>query len=247
MPELEDSAAGAEHAHSPRTTAEDSFRKQSDAALARVLERTPPDVRIRRRPTQARGAATFDAILDAAARLLVESGHEILTTNLVAKVAGVNIATLYQYFPSKEAILLALFRRDTDSRMAASLAPVERADGDVDWRALVTGSIDILVHARRTQPEAAALRRAMRSLPELQVYERETMASSAAMVAAALIRAGMDAERAELIGSCVLETVTALLDLWSLGYAGGIGHQEDRIIEELKLMIIAYLAPHLDV
>lgn len=98
-------------------------------AIARVLERRPVDVEVRKRPIQARGTATFDAILDATARLLEEAGHEVITTNLVAEVAGVNIATLYQYFPSKEAILLALFRRDTDIRIAAGEAPVEQAIG----------------------------------------------------------------------------------------------------------------------
>jgi AcrR family transcriptional regulator len=215
-------------------------------ALARVLERRPADVEIRKLPIQARGAATFDAILDATAQLLEQAGHEILTTNLVAEVAGVNIATLYQYFPSKEAILLALFRRDTDSRIAAGQVPLDQADGSTHWRDVVSEAIDALVHMRRGQVGATALRRAMRSLPELQAYERETMISSARTVAAKLLsRPGLSAERAELMGLCVMETVTALLDLWSLGDTGTERH-DDRIIGELKRMVFAYLAPELD-
>lgn len=86
----------------------------------------------------------------------------------------------------------------------------------------------------------------MRSLPELQAYERETMIASATTVAAALTRqSDMAAERADIVGLCVMETVTALLDLWSLGDTG-IERHDDRIVEELKKIVFAYLAPELD-
>jgi AcrR family transcriptional regulator len=215
--------------------------------LARILDRPSAETAVRKRPTQARGIATFNAILDAAARLLQEGSFEILNTNLVAEVAGVNIATLYQYFPSKEAILLELFRRDTDERMAAGLVALGEADGSSDWRALVSDTLEVLIAHRRSQPATAALRRAMRSLPELQAYERETMLAGARFVSAMLTRgAGIEPDRAELKGLCLMETVTALLDLWSLGYARDDGARDDRIIEELKSIVVAYLAPLLD-
>ena len=45
---------------------------------------------------------------------------------------------------------------------------------------------------------------------------------------------------------CALEMSTALLDVWALGYAGGLGYQDDRVITELKGLMISYLAPFLD-
>jgi AcrR family transcriptional regulator len=60
---------------------------------------------------QERSAATVDAILQAAAYILVRHGWEGFNTNRVAERAGVNIASLYQYFPSKEAIVVELQRR----------------------------------------------------------------------------------------------------------------------------------------
>lgn len=65
----------------------------------------------RKQPRQERAHATVDAILQAAAYILVRRGWEGLTTNLVAERAGVNIASLYQYFPNKEAIVVELQRR----------------------------------------------------------------------------------------------------------------------------------------
>ena len=59
----------------------------------------------RKKPTQKRAQKTVDKILMASAEILSESGIEALTTNRVARQAKVNIASVYQYYPNKEAIL----------------------------------------------------------------------------------------------------------------------------------------------
>lgn len=65
----------------------------------------------RRTPRQARAENTIDAILDAAFQLLEINGPDKLTTNHVARRAGVSIGTLYQYFACKQDILAALAQR----------------------------------------------------------------------------------------------------------------------------------------
>lgn len=69
----------------------------------------------RRRPRQARAQATVDSILEAAVQVLQRSGAGGLNTNAVAERAGVSIGTLYQYFPDKEAILIAIARRELEN------------------------------------------------------------------------------------------------------------------------------------
>lgn len=59
-------------------------------------------------PTQERSWATYRAILDATTHILITKGYEALTTNHVAEVAGVSIASLYQYFPNKESLVATL-------------------------------------------------------------------------------------------------------------------------------------------
>ena len=66
----------------------------------------------RRSPKQARSRATWEAIVEAAAQIVERGGAEALNTNEVAERAGVSIGTLYQYFPDKQAILLAAARRE---------------------------------------------------------------------------------------------------------------------------------------
>src|SRR5947209_7244958 len=63
---------------------------------------------------QARSQATVDAILRATARILVKEGYDRASTNKIAVAAGVSIGSLYQYFPSKEALVAALVEQHMD-------------------------------------------------------------------------------------------------------------------------------------
>jgi AcrR family transcriptional regulator len=68
----------------------------------------------RKKPRQARSEETIKAIFEAAARILQTQALDGFNTNAVARLAGVSIGTLYQYFPNKNAILIAMARRELD-------------------------------------------------------------------------------------------------------------------------------------
>ena len=61
--------------------------------------------------SQERSRATVEAILEATARILIREGFDKASTNRVAEVAGVSVGSLYQYFPSKDALVAALIAR----------------------------------------------------------------------------------------------------------------------------------------
>lgn len=65
----------------------------------------------RKKPIQERSRATVDALVTAAAQVFERRGYHAATTDLVAERAGTSVGTLYQYFPSKDALLVALFER----------------------------------------------------------------------------------------------------------------------------------------
>lgn len=67
-------------------------------------------------PAQARSKATVEAILTAAARILLDVGYDKASTNKIADMAGVSIGSLYEYFPGKEAIFAEIRRRE-DQRL----------------------------------------------------------------------------------------------------------------------------------
>jgi AcrR family transcriptional regulator len=62
----------------------------------------------RKTPHQARAKVTRDAILEAAAHIIAADGLTAFNTNAVAARAGVSIGSLYQYFPNKDALMVAL-------------------------------------------------------------------------------------------------------------------------------------------
>ena len=57
----------------------------------------------RKTPSQQRAAGTVAAIIEAAAQVLETEGFEGFNTNAIARLAGVSIGSLYQYFPGKDA------------------------------------------------------------------------------------------------------------------------------------------------
>jgi len=69
----------------------------------------------RRRPIQERSRGTVAAILEAAARLFDRGGA---TTNGIARLAGVSIGSLYEYFPNKDAILESLVDHHVEDAVA---------------------------------------------------------------------------------------------------------------------------------
>jgi AcrR family transcriptional regulator len=66
---------------------------------------------LRRQPRQARGERRIRELLDAADRVFAAVGYEAATTNAIAREAGASVGSLYQFFPDKEALLLALANR----------------------------------------------------------------------------------------------------------------------------------------
>lgn len=56
----------------------------------------------------------MEAVLEAVQCVLKRHGADAITTNRVAEAAGVSIGSLYQYFPDKQAIFMALHHRHVD-------------------------------------------------------------------------------------------------------------------------------------
>ncbi|WP_144143502.1 TetR/AcrR family transcriptional regulator [Paraburkholderia sp. BCC1884] len=85
----------------------------------------------RKAPVQRRSAQTVEAVLEAAAQILETQGFEGYTTNAVAERAGASIGSLYQYFPNRDALTVALIERETGPLLA-----------DIEAAALLEGSRD---------------------------------------------------------------------------------------------------------
>ena len=86
---------------------------------------------MRKLPTQERAQRTIETIFQTTAHILENEGEAGLTTNKVAAKAGFSIGTLYQYFPSKEAILTALIARERRRVMDELDALMESAENQI--------------------------------------------------------------------------------------------------------------------
>jgi AcrR family transcriptional regulator len=75
--------------------------------------------RMRKSPSQERAQETVKIIFEAAARILERDGWAAFNTNAVAELAGISIGTLYHYFQNKDAILIAMARREMQAHQAA--------------------------------------------------------------------------------------------------------------------------------
>jgi AcrR family transcriptional regulator len=122
-----------------------------------LMKRTPAAKRsVRRKPTQLRAQQTVDAILQAVLRIAKREGLGGLTTNRIAEVAGVSIGSVYQYFPDKRAIFVALHERhieEIDRILGAALvahaaSPLEK---------LIRALVDAMVDAHTADPELGEL------------------------------------------------------------------------------------------
>ena len=103
------------------------------------------------RKRNARGEQRQQTLLRAAAAVFGRLGYHQTTTNAIATEAGVSPATLYQFFPNKEAIASALA-----SMYAREMAEAERAidsKGVLSFTEAVGELIDVCMSFNRKRPE----------------------------------------------------------------------------------------------
>ena len=87
-----------------------------------------------------------ERIVDAAARVLDESGYEGASTNRIAAEAGISSGSLYQYFPNKDAVVVAVLERfsaELTARIDARLADTMHLPWQQAGRGLLAVQFDV--------------------------------------------------------------------------------------------------------
>ena len=108
----------------------------------------------RKKASQARSRATVDALVEATARILVRESFDRASTNRIAEEAGVSIGSLYQYFPSKEALIAAVIDRHKHDLMQiargalaqVAVLPLEQAVRKLVAVAITAHRVDPKLH-----------------------------------------------------------------------------------------------------
>jgi len=114
--------------------------------MARRIRTAP-----RKEPSQERSRVTYEAIVAATARVLVKDGYDALSTNRVAREAGVSVGSLYQYFPGKEALVAAVMEQHA-ARMQAHIEERLANVGASGPLEVATELIRAMLEAQRKEP-----------------------------------------------------------------------------------------------
>jgi AcrR family transcriptional regulator len=164
-----------------------------------------PDVRSRRADaTQNRGA-----IVDAAARALAVDGG--VSLNAIAKLAGVGNATLYRHFPTREALILEVYRREV--RLLAESADELLQDYE-PGKALERWVARLAQYAMTKH----GLAQALRTVTGAEISEDSLFAETYQPIVAALGRLLSAAEAAGAVrgGLNPDDVILALAGLWEI-------------------------------
>lgn len=192
----------------------------------------------RKIPRQPRGERRVEALLEAAEKVIADSGYDAATMSSIAERAGAAIGSLYQFFPNKTSIVQML-RIEYAKRFDQACAPLEIQASKLNLNALVDRLIKLTVHFVETHPALPALLDAPRSTRVPAAMRRVLQERFAGMLRAQSPR--LPRKKALLLGTVTLQIVKALNQL----YAELPRAQRRRVVQEFKLVLLSYFGAHL--
>ena len=126
-------------------------------------------------------------ISDVATRLFLDRGYDAVTTTEIALAADVSPATLFNYFPGKEALVFDEDQALEDALMTAVIArPTGTGILDALRQAILDGPYLRFAH----DPAYAAFFDLIRATPELSTYARAMAARYENAIARAILGSG---------------------------------------------------------
>ncbi|WP_395700436.1 TetR family transcriptional regulator [Aquabacterium sp.] len=197
----------------------------------------------RRRPQQERSKTRVESILDVALELVVEQGAEALAMRELARRAGVQISSVYQYFPSKAAILRELAKRNLERVRLKLENEVGELFAEHDGRPTPAQAVHRVVDAYyahyRDQPAAVAVWAGAQSDHSLRELDIEDTQLTARFLVPSLmeILSLTDAEDVFALALLLAETTGAVARL-ALAVEPPL---RDQLVAQLKRMLIATL------
>ncbi|WP_343718433.1 helix-turn-helix domain-containing protein [Inquilinus sp.] len=195
-----------------------------------------------REPQRQRGRDRVAALLQAGAAVFAEKGYEAATMTEVAARAGASIGSLYQFFPSKEALADALLA-GYGEQVLAGLQAVEAQAARLAVPDLADALIDLLVGLKQERVAALALIEARRDAVATAQPLRLRDALRAGVARILALRApGLPPERATAMAIIVLLQMKAAA---ALGTEPGLTVRA-AALAELRRMTRLYLAEGLD-
>ncbi len=203
-----------------------------------------PDVR--RRPQQERSKTRVEAILDVALELVVEQGSEALAMREVARRAGIQISSVYAYFPSKAAIIRELAKRNLERVRELLQGEVAQLLAEHDGRPSVAQAVNRVVDAYfahyRDQPAAVAVWAGAQGDHGLRELDAEDNRRTAEFLVPALTQIlSLPSSDGVFALALLLTDVTGAAARLALSVESPL---RERLIDHHKVMLMATLEAH---
>lgn len=199
-----------------------------------------------RRPRQERSRQRVETILDVALDMVVEHGAEALAMREVARRAGVQISSIYQYFPSKAHIIRELAKRNLQKVRLLLQAQVQQLEAEFAGAPPVAEAVNRLVDAYfahyRDRPDALAVWAGAQSDHGLRELDLEDTRSTAEFLVLPLQRILRRDDRELLYPLALLVCeVTGAAARLALALEPPL---RDQLISRHKAMLVATLEDH---
>lgn len=186
-----------------------------DVGMSEGLSSAPKKTRKPRAPKQERSEARFEAILRTGLELIAEHGYEAVSMREIAREAGLPIASLYMYFPTKLSIVKAVWQRYTttmNESLEADLQRIVDPGNRADAGLLIERLVDLMLEIQTSHPGFIEVWGCVAASAELRELNREDTLKSVAMMSTA-IRAGnpaVDPEQAEGLALVLCEGASSV-------------------------------------
>lgn len=185
-----------------------------------------------------RSKNTVETIVEAAARILASEGWDALNTNAIARIAGVSVGSVYEYFENKEAIVNVIVDRHLASGEAQLAQFADVAPDTLSLDQIVQLLVDGFVEIHRNDPR---LHRVLSAEVPLSKEQRDRVDGIRNMAISLLIEMLRGrAENSALKAALMIDTVDALTHRWFVDEFG-VPADPDTMSQELKRMLQSYL------
>lgn len=186
----------------------------------------------RKHAVQERSRETVEVVLEAAAQVFEQVGFAAATTERIAERAGVSVGTLYQYWPNKQAIAVALMERHGEDGLSRLLPALRGLD---DTALPPAEKLEALVRAlvalHDDRPDLHWVLESEAQLP--RPYRERVHELTRALAGVLESKLGLPAERA-LVVACSLEALPHAL------IRPATRLDADRTVRELTDLLVAY-------
>jgi AcrR family transcriptional regulator len=198
-----------------------------------------PALSPRKSAVQARSQETLRVIHEATIQVLLKHGIDGLTTTRVCERAGVSVGTIYQYYPNKQALLVAVLEHHLDHVIAQLENACQQARGK-SMKEMSQALVGSYLDAKLERPDVSL---ALYAIPSDQGRDKviAQMTQRAQLAICDLLASSIEARFAQP-SLLSLVITTALIGPAQMMVTARLPSEQNQLIrEQLTQMIASYL------